>query len=102
MNECNPVTLRCRKDLEGLVDKTVAKIVSDSQKVFDRCDAKCQRVSLFVSGTSYGLLQYSCTSIKNWITLHQSNSVRTLTNQQEHTVRYNSQPGLSGSIHLSS
>ncbi|XP_073328243.1 tuberin isoform X1 [Pagrus major] len=27
--ECNLVTLQCRKDLEGLVDTTVAKIVSD-------------------------------------------------------------------------
>ncbi|XP_061536615.1 tuberin isoform X3 [Phycodurus eques] len=28
--ECNLVSLQCRKDLEGLVDTTVAKIVSDS------------------------------------------------------------------------
>ncbi|MED6264376.1 hypothetical protein CHARACLAT_014233, partial [Characodon lateralis] len=27
--ECNLVSLQCRKDLEGLVDKTVAKVVSD-------------------------------------------------------------------------
>ncbi|XP_074540539.1 tuberin isoform X2 [Halichoeres trimaculatus] len=32
--ECNLVTLQCRKDLEGLVDTTVAKIVSDRNLPF--------------------------------------------------------------------